>query len=294
MKTTLTATLTTGTALRGAWFQTGSAQTVVIIVTGVEGNLTNNPFLTTLGRTLNQANIDLMVAHTRDAFNQVSVPNARTGQLETYGAWSEDFRQTDEDVAAYLRVALGADYRHIVLGGHSLGANKVIHYLAAHPKSPVDKFLLLSPVNVDRLRDSISGAQRTTIRRYRRAGQGMRRLPFRLFGWLSGTADTGAQWLTNQTLNNVHLEPRADFRQVAAIRHTGALVIGERDRFTRGNPVAYLQNINRHFRAAAQNDLRFIAATGHIYRHHEQDLADQVVALVRQWRLNEKENEHAS
>lgn len=285
MWTELNATTTTGTVLHGAWFRTRNAQTVVIVVTGVEGNLKNNPFLTTLGKALNRAHVDLIVAHTRDAFNQVHVRNAQTGRVEIYGAWAEDFQQTDEEVAAYLRVALRENYAHVVLGGHSLGANKVIHYLAMHPQSAVEKFLLLSPVNVDRLRDSISGSQRATIQRYRRENRGTKRLPFRLFGWLSSTADTGAQWLTNNTLNNVHQDSQGDFRQVAAIQQTGALVIGERDRFTRGNPVKYLKTINRHFPAAEQNDLRFIAATGHIYRHQEQALAKQVVGLMQQWQF---------
>lgn len=295
MLTDLTVTMNTGTTLKGAWFKAPHAQTVVIIVTGVEGNLNNNPFLTTLGTTLNQVNVDLIVAHTRDAFNQLSMPNAKTGRIETYGAWSEDFENTDADVAAYLAAALRHRYEHIVLGGHSLGANKVIHYLATRPTSPIDKFLLLSPVNVDRLRDGIAGVQRSTIKHYRQRGHGSYRLPFKMFGWLSSTADTGAQWLTNETLNNVHMEPQANFDQVAAIHQTGALVIGDRDRFTRGNPVKYLKNINVHFKDAQENDLRVIAATGHIYRHKEQALADQVVKLLQQWHFISKEqSNHAS
>ena len=39
----------------------------------------------------------------------------------------EDFNDTDEDIEAYLDFAEQAGYKHMILAGHSLGANKVIY-----------------------------------------------------------------------------------------------------------------------------------------------------------------------
>ena len=47
-----------------------------------------------------------------------------------------------------------------------------------------------------------------------------------------------------------------DYGQVEKICHTGMLVIGTYDNFTRGNPVDFLENINKHFRI--KNELFFI------------------------------------
>ena len=46
----------------------------------------------------------------------------------------DTFSYTDEDIDAYLTFAEEEGYDHIVLAGHSLGANKVIYYLY-RPKS---------------------------------------------------------------------------------------------------------------------------------------------------------------
>lgn len=271
-----------GTVLRGCLFHDKAASSVVIIVTGVEGNIHNNPFFHNIGKTLNQHGMDLIVAHTRDAFNQVDSRNLTTGAIETYGAWSEDFTSTDSEIQAYLTYAR-TNYQRIFLGGHSLGANKVIHYLANHPEAPIKKFILLSPVNVDQLRDSILPKQRAAITAFRQRGQGKARLPFKLFRWLSATADTGYQWLTNDTLNNVHIEEDGNFTQIGNIQQHGALIIGTRDGFTRGNPRQYLTNINNHFTDPQMNQLVFIPNTGHIYRRQEQTLANQIMKLIHQW-----------
>lgn len=60
------------------------------------------------------------------AFGQIETYNANTGRKELIGSWNEDFHYTDEDIEAYLDFAEKAGYKHIVLAGHSLGANKVI------------------------------------------------------------------------------------------------------------------------------------------------------------------------
>lgn len=180
----------TGTRLKGNIFKAPAAKTVVILITGVEGNIQNNPFYTVIGKKLAPLGIDLVVGHTRDAFNRVTMVNQLTRKREVYGAFNEDFRDSNEDVGAYLKFAKNAGYRQIILGGQSLGANKVIHYLANHPQAPVDKFLLLSPVNVEVLRRSISQSQRQVIKQWLADGNQNKLLPFRLFRWLSSTAVT--------------------------------------------------------------------------------------------------------
>src|SRR5699024_2982615 len=114
----------------------------------------------------------------------------------------------------------------IVLGGQSLGANKVIHYLSKNPGAPIDKTLLLSPVNVDVLRRSITKEQRDYISQAENDHRGKSRLPFKLFRWLAATVDTANEWLSDDTLNNVHFDRSLDFSQVEKIKTNGALIIG--------------------------------------------------------------------
>ena len=81
---------------------------------------------------LNAAGIDFAYAQTRNAFGVIRTRNAITENEEVIGSWNERFAETDEDISAYLDEAERRGYRHIVLAGHSLGANKVIYYLSRH------------------------------------------------------------------------------------------------------------------------------------------------------------------
>lgn len=279
----LNVTTQTGMVLNGCIFKAKAAKTAVILITGVEGNIHNNPFYTTIGKQLETVGVDLVVAHTRDAFNRVTEFNKISKKRETYGSFNEDFNNSDDDVEAYLRFAYQRGYQHIVLGGQSLGANKVIHYLATHPNARIDKFLLLSPVNVETMRQDINLKQRQVISDWIKEGKASQLLPFRLFRWLSSTARTGSYWLTDDTLNNVHPESNGDFSQLESIQHCGALVIGTHDRFPGGNPVHYLKNINDHIPTKKKNQLIYMRNAGHIYRHQEKVLAQMILRLLNQW-----------
>lgn len=278
----LNVTTKAGRILQGRIFKAPQAKTVYIAISGVEGNIYNNRFFTNIGKTLSANGIDFIVGHTTDAFNQVKSFNKLTGKPEIYGAWDERFNEGNADIAAYLAYAT-KKYEHIILGGQSLGANKVIHYLASHTNAPVDKFFLLSPVNVDSLRDSVPLKQKQFIMQQIRNGNQNKILPFKLFRWLTATANTAYQWLTNDIFNNTHIELRANFKDVYHMSQTGAMLIGTHDGFTRGDPVKYLENINNHTQNKDQNQLIFIDNASHIYRGKEQIVANNVLRQIKNW-----------
>ena len=84
-------------------------------------------------------------------------------------------------------------------------------------------------------------------------------------------------------LDNVHVEKDRDFSAVEKIAHTGALVIGTYDNFTYGDPAGFLKNINEHIPTAQKNKLIFLERTGHTYQQKEQELADKLCSLIRDW-----------
>ena len=55
----------------------GSADTVMIAITGIHGSFYSNPFYYNIGNTLNCGGIDFIYAQTNDAF----------GQIETLKEW---------------------------------------------------------------------------------------------------------------------------------------------------------------------------------------------------------------
>lgn len=276
-----------GVVLNGVLFRPETqktADTVMIAITGIHGNFYSNPFYYNIGDTLNRANIDFVYAQTNDAFGEIKTLNVRTGKEETIGSWNERFAYTDEDIEAYLDFAEAEGYRHIILAGHSLGANKVIYYLSRHHDKRIERFFLLSPANLSYMMSGVTERQKQMIREQVERGDGDRMLPFPFMGWVECIANTAYDWQFSGLLNNVHTETDGDFSQAERITHTGALLVGTYDNFTDGDPSEFLRNLNRHMPAAAQNDLIFIEKTGHTYQMKQQEAADKILEQLQKWR----------
>ena len=290
--------------------------TLLIAVTGIHGNFYSNPFYYTVGDTLTASGYDFLYAQTCDAFGTIRTPNTHTGQTELIGSWNERFADAEEDVRAWVDWAAQRGYRHIILAGHSLGANKVIYYLSqcspargelsevdhnlpqcspargelseglrggSDPR--VEHFLLLSPANLDYMTSGVTAAERDYVRCIYEAGRGVGMLPFPLMGWVECTVATAYDWLHSGILNNVHTRPDGDFSQLERITHTGALLIGTYDNFTDGDPAGFLRLINSHLPTAAKNRLIFIERTGHTYQQKHQELADDILKLLNDWNI---------
>ncbi len=273
-----------GTILNGVLFDdTKNADTVVIAITGIHGNFYSNPFYYNIGETLNGVGgINFIYAQTNDAFSEIETYNIKSGEKEICGSWNERFSYTDEDIGAYLKFA-AENYTHVILAGHSLGANKVIHYLSSHhDKNLPEHFILLSPANISYMTKGVTAQEKAIISKMIRYGKGENILPFPFMGWVICTANTAADWRLSDILNNVHVGD-GDFSQAEKITHSGALVIGTYDNFTCGNPAEFLKNINNHIPTAQENKLIFIEKTGHTYQQKEQEIADVVLKLVKDW-----------
>ena len=112
---------------------------------------------------------------------------------------------------------------------------------------------------------------------------GGRMLPFPFMGWTPMIARKAWQWLWRNPLDNVHSDPDGDFSEVRRIHHIGALIIGTCDRFSYGEPRAFIELINSHTRHPKRNDVIFVEGTGHAYTEREQMLADIILRLARKW-----------
>ncbi|MBP3721623.1 MAG: DUF1749 domain-containing protein [Selenomonadaceae bacterium] len=273
-----------GTVLDGVLFPAENADTVLIAITGIHGNFYSNPFYYNIGETLTAGGVDFIYAQTNDAFGRIETHNVNTGKTEIIGSWNERFSYTDEDIEGYLNFAEKAGYKHIILAGHSLGANKVIYYLSRHHEKRAEHFVLLSPANLGYLMGGVTEREKEIVRQYVERGDCEKMLPFPFMGWVPCIANTAYDWLFSEMLDNVHVEKDRDFSEVEQITDSGALVIGTYDNFTYGDPAGFLTNINNHLPTAKENKLIFLERTGHTYQQKEQELADKLLNLIREWR----------
>lgn len=273
-----------GSILDGVLFcQTKNPDTVLIAIIGIHGNFFSNPFYYNFGETLNKGNIDFIYAQTCDALGREKKINKKTGKEEYIGSWNEDFKNTDEDVEAYINYAEKNNYKNIYLAGHSLGANKIIYYLSRNHDKRVKKYILLSPANITHLLNGVSDYEKKIIKEYKN-GKDNEFIPFELFGWIECITRTAYDWVFDNILNNVHVEKNGDFSQINNIEHSGAMLIGTYDRFTYGDPSGFLENINNHTKHPEKNKLIFVPNTGHTYQGKQQKVADMLLDLLIEWR----------
>ena len=115
-------------------------------------------------------------------------------------------------------------------------------------------------------------------------GDGNKMLPFPFMGWVECIAYTAWDWQFSGLLNNVHTAKDGDFSQAEKVAHTGALLVGTYDNFTDGDPVEFLRNLNRHMPMTTQNKLIFIEKTGHTYQMKHQEVADDILHQLQEWR----------
>lgn len=182
-----------GVVLNGVLFRQNEkkeSDTVMIAITGIHGNFYSNPFYYNIGDTLNTGGIDFVYAQTNDAFGQIETFNVHTGNKETIGSCNERFSYTDEDIEAYLAFAEEEGYQHIILAGHSLGANKVIYYLSRHHDPRVEHFFLLSPANLTYMMSGVTEREKQIIKEQVERGDGDKMLPFPFMGWVECIANT--------------------------------------------------------------------------------------------------------
>ena len=257
----------------------------MIAITGIHGNFYSNPFYYNIGDTLNAGGCDFIYAQTNDAFSRIETLNVNTGEKEIIGSWNERFSYTDEDIEAYLNFAESEGYKHIILAGHSLGANKVIYYLSHNYDNRVEHFFLLSPANLSYMMSGVTDGEKNLIQQQVNNGYGNKILPFLFMGWVECIANTAYDWQFSGILNNVHTSKDGDFSQAEKIKHTGAMLVGTYDNFTDGEPSEFLRNLNAHMQTASGNKLIFIEKTGHTYQKKHQEVADSILHQLQEWRI---------
>lgn len=60
--------------------------------------------------------------------------------------------------------------------------------------------------------------------------------------------------------------------------------MGTYDNFTDGDPSEFLRNLNDHMPTARENKLIFIEKTGHTYQMKNQEVADDILRQLQEWR----------
>ncbi len=137
-------------SLQGFHWESEDKNICVVYVHGMSGNIIENYFAEVLGDELTNNDIGFLYGHNR-GYSHIN--DIRTKKIEknnskktiSIGQIYERFNESYYDIDLWVNEAKQMGYNKIILMGHSLGCNKVIHYFAKNNNNFVEKIILASP-----------------------------------------------------------------------------------------------------------------------------------------------------
>lgn len=117
-----------GFSLYGAWYAPANAQTALLLIHGFCSNFYRTP-LRDVAEYLAARGYASLVLNTRGHDRLANTEGPQPAE----GSYVERISESPRDINTGLNWLRGQGYSRLLLGGHSLGALKSIHYLANNP-----------------------------------------------------------------------------------------------------------------------------------------------------------------
>ncbi len=273
-----------GLELKGAIWGDASMDTVVIMMSGICSNVFQNDLLTAAGDLLSQNNIAFIAGHAMDAFSCIAYSDFSIHKQRYTGVVFDDFSLVYEDVESYVKYAKESGFKHIVLAGHSLGSNKIIHYLGNTSDNFVDYFIVSAPVDLSywfkvmpNVMECIELAQK-----YVSEGRGHDILPYLFGGFSPMSAETVLGFYNAYNLKNCPvISGEGETASLSNIKINGSFVIGAKDSLTDNNPKGFMEKINSYCKNPEQNQVIVIPDASHIFYGKHEEYANSILDCVQ-------------
>lgn len=255
--------------------------TCVIITNGTCGNIFENKFLQVVGEELEKNKISFIYAHNSGAFHRIDTPT-RSGK--PIGNTYDLFDNCLEDLQSFVDFAKDYGYKHIILGGHSYGANKVVYYLSQNQKEKIDKYILISPTDTDRLKDheQLSADKLMPIAmKFKKENKLDEVMPEMFDNYNYYTARAFLDFIKNKHAKNLPVYSKnGDWKQLKSMRQTALFVMGEKDGFAFGDTIKHLETIKENTKTK-KSIVKVIENCGHTFRNKEKELAKVILDFVK-------------
>lgn len=243
-------------------------------MSGICSNVFQNELLPEAGKVLSENGIAFIAGQTMDAFSYISYSNTKTGKQTTTGVVTDDFSMSYEDVESYVKYAKDLGFKKIILAGHSLGSNRVIHYLANTADDYVNNFIISAPVDLRHFFNIIPDKEiyLETAQKFVDEGRGKDILPFAFMGFSPMTANTLLAFYNAENLKNCPvISDDGETRSLSQMKVNGAFIIGACDSMTNKNAEGFIRKINSYCKNPKKNRIVVVPNASHIYyaKHNE-------------------------
>ena len=200
------------------------------------------------------------------------------------GAAFERFGASVEDIRTVIRFAVSRGFRHIVLAGHSTGANKVLHYMARTRDRRVAGLMLLGPIS-DVAGERKRVGRRELARRVAVAERMARRDPAAVVprAWGFWSARRFISLYRPGEAEDVfpYYRPDATWTGLRRVRVPLAVIVGGRDEYLDRRADALIAAFEANAPAVKSFRGTVVPRAPHGFRRHERVLAREIVRWAR-------------
>ena len=273
-----------GLELKGAMYGDRTNDTVLIMLTGICSNVFQNELLDSTGKLLSQNGISCIIAHAHDSFSCFAYSDFSINKQRHTGVFNEEFDKVYEDVESYVKYAkeeLG--FKNVILAGHSLGSNKIIHYLGNTPDNFVDYFIVSSPVDIMYWWEIMPNIDKCfdMAKNWVQSGRGDDILPFLFGGFSPMTAKTVLGFYNADNLKNCPvLSRKGETNSLYSIKPQGAFIIGSKDSVTGDSPKGFMETLNSWTKQPNKNLVIEIENASHIFYEKHDIYAKTVLECI--------------
>lgn len=272
-----------GLELKGAMWGNTDMESVVIMMSGICSNVFQNDLLTATGELLSRNNIAFIAGHAMDAFSCIAYSDFSTGKQKYTGVVFDDFSLAYEDVESYVKYAVELGFKRIILAGHSLGSNKIIHYLGNTPDNFVNYFLVTAPVDLGHWFDVMPDVKEciTLAQKFEEEGRGNEIIPYLFGGFSPMSADAILSFYNAFNLKNCPvISGDGETNSLYNIKPNGTFIIGSKDSLTAGDPKGFMEKINSYCKQPENNQVVVVENASHIFYGKHEEYAQTILNTV--------------
>lgn len=273
-----------GLELKGAIFDGGNRENVLIMLSGICSNVFQNDLLVATGELLSKNGITCIIAHAMDSFSCLAYSDFSTGKQKNTGVVFDDFSVVYEDVESYVKYAKKEGYKNIILAGHSLGSNKIIHYLGNTPDDFVDYFIVSSPIDIMHWWKIMPDIDRcfNLAKQFVDKNRGNDILPYMFGGFSPMSANAVLGFYHADNLKNCPvISGIGETNSLYSIKPKGSFVIGSKDSVVGGDAEGFMKKLNALTKHPYDNQVIVVPDASHIFYNKHNEYASTILNCIQ-------------
>ena len=250
----------------------------VLFIPGLAGSFMESKFARILAQECINNKIDFLFTHNQGSFQIMSFPYLKEdGKLSNImkGAAYEHFEDCVYDLDTWFDFV--KDYEEVYLIAHSLGCNKVVHYLQDHKPNNLKKVILLAPQdNVNFPHLSIHEGMLEEAKSNIQAENPDKLLTKKLLGGCVISSKTYFDFITNSKINNIpYKTPNGDMSVLQKINWPTLVLIGSKEDEKAGE---YMEKVAK---ALPKGKFAIIHDANHVFKNQEKVLSEKIISFLR-------------